>query len=486
MLCRLPRRLLGGACHRAFGGAGAGPVSVAVTSAVTHEFEGEGHVAVRRVLDELAVQPGLSLAGVTKTPTAAAALKALRCDLGAGMRNLDTEDLKGVATFLPTSQPPRIFTHEPADGDGFPAALADEVLFACEGARLSFVCLAQGDGRSLRPLMDRLDGLFPGAYVIGAALGDTSLLSLNGDLVNPVIGDDDIAGLCAEAEGPAAGSATLIVGAALIDAPPPRALAKALALIAPLHVKLNATAARTLFLPVEPADVAEPAPESEAATGSVVLEHAFVDCPPLFMLAGVTIVPGEEVVLNIFEPRYREMLRECVEARSGFVVLRPGEAVGTLCSVLDATHEADSSRIVAFGGRRVKVDGAMSQRAEFGLLRASACEFVADEPDDALEKLAVANALIDQICEAFNVVTNEVDAVREYDTTALVVTLNSDLRADPSCEKFSWTIGRWIGHLAHPDKERWLSGFSTLDRLHSQMKLLGSFLDKAKGPPGPR
>ena len=41
---------------------------------------------------------------------------------------------------------------------------------------------------------------------------------------------------------------------------------------------------------------------------------------PLFPL-NVVLFPGEELPLHIFEPRYRSMVRECLDGRSPFGML---------------------------------------------------------------------------------------------------------------------------------------------------------------------
>src|SRR5258707_12183348 len=51
---------------------------------------------------------------------------------------------------------------------------------------------------------------------------------------------------------------------------------------------------------------------------------------PLFPL-NVVLLPGADMPLHIFEPRYRQMVRDCLEAKSPFGVLLalPGGMAGT-------------------------------------------------------------------------------------------------------------------------------------------------------------
>jgi ATP-dependent Lon protease len=56
---------------------------------------------------------------------------------------------------------------------------------------------------------------------------------------------------------------------------------------------------------------------------------------PLFPL-DMVLFPGQAVPLHIFEPRYRQMTRHCIEKRSpfGIVLVREGTLAGTGCSAM--------------------------------------------------------------------------------------------------------------------------------------------------------
>lgn len=69
---------------------------------------------------------------------------------------------------------------------------------------------------------------------------------------------------------------------------------------------------------------------------------------PLFPL-NVVLLPGENLPLHIFEPRYRRMVRECVEANSPFgmlLALPQGVAhVGCSAEILEVTKRYEDGRV---------------------------------------------------------------------------------------------------------------------------------------------
>src|SRR5208282_70591 len=69
---------------------------------------------------------------------------------------------------------------------------------------------------------------------------------------------------------------------------------------------------------------------------------------PLFPL-NVVLLPGEQLPLHIFEPRYRRMVRECLDANSPFGVLLAlpdGMArVGCTAGILEVMKRYDDGRL---------------------------------------------------------------------------------------------------------------------------------------------
>jgi len=68
---------------------------------------------------------------------------------------------------------------------------------------------------------------------------------------------------------------------------------------------------------------------------------------PLFPL-NVVLLPGADMPLHIFEPRYRQMVRECLEAKTAFGMLLalPNGMAGTGCTaeILEVTNRYDDGR----------------------------------------------------------------------------------------------------------------------------------------------
>lgn len=81
---------------------------------------------------------------------------------------------------------------------------------------------------------------------------------------------------------------------------------------------------------------------------------------PLFPL-NVVLFPGEPLPLHIFEPRYRRMVRECLDNRSHFgmlLALSDGIArVGCSAEILEVTKHYDDGRmdILSVGRHRFRV-----------------------------------------------------------------------------------------------------------------------------------
>ncbi len=68
---------------------------------------------------------------------------------------------------------------------------------------------------------------------------------------------------------------------------------------------------------------------------------------PLFPL-NVVLLPGADMPLHIFEPRYRQMVRDCLEAKSpfGMLLALPNGMVGTGCTaeILEVTSRYHDGR----------------------------------------------------------------------------------------------------------------------------------------------
>jgi len=105
---------------------------------------------------------------------------------------------------------------------------------------------------------------------------------------------------------------------------------------------------------------------------------------PLFPL-DVVLLPGAPIPLHIFEPRYKEMIGECLAQKTPFGVVRAKEdsiaEIGCTAEILDVTKRYDDGRldILCEGHRRFEVMGLNEERA---FLQAEVTYFD-DEPGGA-------------------------------------------------------------------------------------------------------
>ncbi len=76
---------------------------------------------------------------------------------------------------------------------------------------------------------------------------------------------------------------------------------------------------------------------------------------------GLVLLPSEQVPLHIFEPRYRELIGECLEAGGPFGLVFADDdglrQIGTLASVVEVTDRFDDGRlnVVVEGGERFRL-----------------------------------------------------------------------------------------------------------------------------------
>jgi Lon protease-like protein len=111
---------------------------------------------------------------------------------------------------------------------------------------------------------------------------------------------------------------------------------------------------------------------------------------------GMVLLPGERVPLHIFEPRYRELIGECLEEEREFgLVLADDDGmrdVGTTAAVVEVLERFGDGRlnIVVEGRERFRVVSETDGRS-FRTARVSALEEETDEPtDDEVERVLAA------------------------------------------------------------------------------------------------
>jgi len=89
---------------------------------------------------------------------------------------------------------------------------------------------------------------------------------------------------------------------------------------------------------------------------------------PLFPL-DLVLLPGAPLPLHIFEPRYKEMIGECLEQKKPFGIVRASEEgvadVGCTAEILEVTKRYDDGRmdILTRGVERFEVLGVNEERS---------------------------------------------------------------------------------------------------------------------------
>jgi Lon protease-like protein len=97
---------------------------------------------------------------------------------------------------------------------------------------------------------------------------------------------------------------------------------------------------------------------------------------------GIVLLPSERVPLHIFEPRYQELIGECLEERGEFGLIFADDEgvreVGTRARVIDVLEEFEDGRmnVVIEGGARFRVER-LTRGREF---LTAVVESMADEP----------------------------------------------------------------------------------------------------------
>jgi Lon protease-like protein len=118
---------------------------------------------------------------------------------------------------------------------------------------------------------------------------------------------------------------------------------------------------------------------------------------PIFPL-DLVLLPGAPLPLHIFEPRYKEMISECVEQKKPFGVVRASDegvaGVGCTAEIVSVTKKYDDGRmdILTRGVERFEVVEVNEERA---FLRAE-ISLVQDEDDDDNDAASPEQPLIEQ------------------------------------------------------------------------------------------
>ena len=139
------------------------------------------------------------------------------------------------------------------------------------------------------------------------------------------------------------------------------------------------------------------------------------DLLPLFPLETV-LLPGVPLALHIFEPRYREMIGECLETKKPFGVLRASDEkiaeMGCTAEIMEPVKRYDDGRmeISTIGRRRFEV---IEIHRERSFLQGEVL-FVDDEPVEAGEGLKAERAraldLFAQVIALVGIEQDEIEA----------------------------------------------------------------------------
>ena len=103
---------------------------------------------------------------------------------------------------------------------------------------------------------------------------------------------------------------------------------------------------------------------------------------------GLVLLPGERVPLHIFEPRYRELIGECLDEDREFGLVLGGESsveeVGTTAAVVAVIDRFEDGRlnIVVEGRERFRILAETSGRS----FRTARVEPLPDSEDDAARR----------------------------------------------------------------------------------------------------
>ena len=127
--------------------------------------------------------------------------------------------------------------------------------------------------------------------------------------------------------------------------------------------------------------------------GQSDLDPAVLADLPIFPLPNAVLLPGGVLPLHVFEPRYREMTRDCLAGARTMAValLRPhgGDEIFPMCGVgtIRCSEELPDGRfhIVLHGVARVRVDMELPRDRAYRRIRASIVDGAATSRPDVLD-----------------------------------------------------------------------------------------------------
>ena len=176
----------------------------------------------------------------------------------------------------------------------------------------------------------------------------------------------------------------------------------------------------------------------------------------------IVLVPTERIPLHIFEPRYRELIHECVDTAAEFgLVLATGDGavheIGTRARVVDILDELEDGRmnIVVEGGERFRLLELTRGRSfQTGIVEEVQDEGEAATDDDATRALEVFRELAD---------------VSESDVDV----------PDPGSPELVWELAARVDFGVDP-KQEILSSTSPVRRMRRLVELLEASLEAVR------
>jgi ATP-dependent Lon protease len=181
-----------------------------------------------------------------------------------------------------------------------------------------------------------------------------------------------------------------------------------------------------------------------------------VDEIGLFPL-GIVLLPGEQVPLHIFEPRYRELIGECIERDGEFGIVFADEGgareIGTRARVTHVLERFEDGRlnVAVTGGERFRVER-LTRGRSFMTALVEPVDDGWEEPDAVAAQRAV---------EAFRAVAAAAGA--------------EDVEVDAAASQLSYELAAHV-ELAPDGKQRLVESTSENERL----RLVAELLDEAR------
>lgn len=196
--------------------------------------------------------------------------------------------------------------------------------------------------------------------------------------------------------------------------------------------------------------------------------------------------PTSHTLLKVFEPRYRKLIKRCLERHEPFGLIHAESAVGTLCYVSEVySMDTDTgvSLVKVTGYRRFSLEngGTHVPPDSFGLLVARRAAFFEEEEEGGqAERLEMEELMLQ--AEAYL-------KLQSPEASILPTTSSSNEGGGAAAAvSSSFVLAQYItDHFGVPERRKleWLAGTATVDRMRDCLDLLLERVRRgAAGPPG--